>query len=61
MSGYVATAMEEYREPETLAEFLADLDRALGPVPPEVQAWAKAVAESVRSGGPTPPRPDSAR
>jgi len=57
----VAAAMEAYREPETLAEFLADMDRELGPVPPEVQAWARAVGESIDSGAPTPPRPDVSR
>jgi len=61
VSGYVAAAMEAYREPETLAEFLADMDRELGPVPPEVQAWARAVGESIDSGAPTPPRPDVSR
>jgi Arc/MetJ-type ribon-helix-helix transcriptional regulator len=58
VSAYVAAALEEYREPETLQDFLADMDHELGPVPPEVLAWARAVGDSIDSGAPTPPRRD---
>ena len=57
VSAYVAAAMEDYREPETLAEFLADMDHELGPVPPEAHTWVEAVQRAIESGEPPPPAP----
>lgn len=61
VSAFVAAAMEEYREPESLEEFLADLEREFGPVPPEVTVWAEDVLRAMDSGEQAPLPPDIPR
>ncbi|MGH3544549.1 MAG: hypothetical protein ACRDPW_01235 [Mycobacteriales bacterium] len=42
ISAYVAAALDHYRRQQTLAEFLADWEAELGPIPEHVKAEAEA-------------------
>ena len=61
VSAYVAAALEEYREPGTMEEWLAEMDLEFGPFPPEAHAWVDAVLRAVDAGEPAPPPPDISR
>ncbi len=52
VSAYVTAALDYYRRQQTLAEFLADWEAELGPIPPEVQRHVDEEIE--RIAGPEP-------
>lgn len=41
VSGYISAAVSAFDRRNTLEGLLDDLDRELGPIPPEAQEWAK--------------------